>query len=243
MFSFFKQKLTVKEKIIVMACMLLLGAVLSMQARAVYENRQQEEAGKQKELNEYLEKINELKEEVQSLTSDITTLKGRYAIYLKNLEQNEPVFYNRLKHLNDSIQEFKLYACLTDVKGPGIEIRMDDGEYDMIVHDNFLYELVNELRAAGAQAIEVNGKRVVTSTEFLCIGPSIRVNDEGVFAPYVIKAIGEPSVLERRVNESFIYGDIESRNIRIDIRRYDEIYIRKYNDDYYKKIRHLAETE
>ncbi|HOA32919.1 MAG TPA: hypothetical protein PKM70_13455, partial [Clostridia bacterium] len=88
MFSFFKQKLTVKEKIIVMACMLLLGAVLSMQARAVYENRQQEEAGKQKELNEYLEKINELKEEVQSLTSDITTLKGRYAIYLKNLEQN-----------------------------------------------------------------------------------------------------------------------------------------------------------
>jgi uncharacterized protein YlxW (UPF0749 family) len=69
------------------------------------------------------------------------------------------------------------------------------------------------------------------------------VNDEGVFAPYVIKAIGEPSVLERRVNESFIYGDIESRNIRIDIRRYDEIYIRKYNDDYYKKIRHLAETE
>ena len=39
-----------------MACMLLLGAVLSMQARAVYENRQQEEAGKQKELNEYLER-------------------------------------------------------------------------------------------------------------------------------------------------------------------------------------------
>ncbi len=243
MFSFFKQKLTVKEKIIVMVCMLLLGAVLSMQTRSVYESRQQEEAEKQKELNEYLEKINELNEEIQTLTSDITTLRDRYTIYLKNLEQNEPVFYNRLKYLNDSIQEFRLYAGLTNVKGPGIEIRMDDGEFDMIVHDSFLYELVNELRAAGAQAIEVNGKRVVICTEFLCIGPSIRVNDEGVFAPFVIKAIGDPAVLESRVKESFIYKRIVSDNYRIDVKRYDEIFIRKYNDDYYKKLKFLTETE
>ena len=43
---------------------------------------------------------------------------------------------------------------------------MDDGEYDMIVHDNFLYELVNELRAAGAQAIEVNGKEWLPAQSF-----------------------------------------------------------------------------
>jgi uncharacterized protein YlxW (UPF0749 family) len=77
----------------------------------------------------------------------------------------------------------------------------------------------------------------------LCIGPSIRVNDEGVFAPFVIKAIGDPAVLERRVKESFIYKRIVSDNYRIDVKRYDEIFIRKYNDDYYKKLKFLTETE
>lgn len=242
MFSVFKQKLSKKEKSIIMFCMVLLGIILAMQTRTVYTNRMQEEAEKQEELNEYIGKIDELNEQVQSLLSDITTLKDEYTMHLKNLEKNEPVFYARLKALNDSLREARLYAGLSDVTGPGIEIRIDDGDY-WIVHDNYLYELVNELRAAGAQAISVNDKRVISVTEFLCIGPSIRVNDEGVFPPFVIKAIGDPNVLDRRIRESVVYRNIVSLNLRTDIKRKDNVLIHKYNEDYHRKIKHLTETE
>ncbi len=66
----------------------------------------------------------------------------------------------------------------------------------ILIHDEDLLKLVNELKAAGAEAITVNEQRVVASTEIRCAGPTISVNNNRISPPYVIQAIGDPAGLE-----------------------------------------------
>jgi uncharacterized protein YlxW (UPF0749 family) len=56
--------------------------------------------------------------------------------------------------------------------------------------------LVNELWAAGAEAVSVNNQRVVTRTSIRCVGPTVLVNGVRMAAPYVVKAIGPSADLE-----------------------------------------------
>ena len=80
---------------------------------------------------------------------------------------------------------------LTDVEGKGIELTVKDdpnvtreniGIFDdissHIVHDGDLRRIVNELKNAGAEAISINGQRIVTTTAITCIGNVIKINDE-----------------------------------------------------------------
>lgn len=89
---------------------------------------------------------------------------------------------------------------LTEVKGSGLIVRLDDNrEIDpeevigdvgaLLVHEGDLRQIINELFNAGAEAISINGKRVVNTTSIACDGNIIRINDEIVGAPMEIKAI------------------------------------------------------
>ncbi len=89
---------------------------------------------------------------------------------------------------------------LTEVKGKGIIIKLDDNREvnaedvldisSYLVHEQDLIHIVNELFNAGADAISINGKRIVQTTSILCDGNILRINDEMVGVPIEIKAIG-----------------------------------------------------
>lgn len=62
----------------------------------------------------------------------------------------------------------------------------------MLVHDQYLREIVDDLRIAGAEAISVNGTRIITGiTEIICNGPTVRINGIQQAQPYIIRAIGD----------------------------------------------------
>ena len=65
-----------------------------------------------------------------------------------------------------------------------------------IIHDDDLLRVVNELRSAGAEAISLNGQRLIGSSEIRCVGPTVLVNERRLAAPFVISAIGNPQTLE-----------------------------------------------
>ena len=69
-----------------------------------------------------------------------------------------------------------------------------------IIHDDDLLRVINELRAAGAEAIAINGERIVAMSEIRCAGPTLSVNNNRSAPPYEIKAIGNPNNLEVRSN-------------------------------------------
>ncbi len=110
--------------------------------------------------------------------------------------------------LNEKLKKAELYAGLTKVTGKGVTVTLKDVELTKemkesglynnygIVHDVNIRTFINELKAAGAEAISVNGERIVAMSEVRCVGPTIMVNGDRVAAPFVIKAIGNPKNLE-----------------------------------------------
>jgi len=59
-----------------------------------------------------------------------------------------------------------------------------------------LLKLVNELNAAGAEAIAINDERIIATTEIRNAGNYIVINTNRYSAPFEIKAIGNPDTLE-----------------------------------------------
>lgn len=107
--------------------------------------------------------------------------------------------------LNQENERLKLALGLTPVRGPGIIVRLEDSELVrtsgevaelFLIHDYDLWPLVNELRAAGAEAISINNERIVGSTAIRCVGPVVNINKKGIAPPYEIRAIGSPRDLK-----------------------------------------------
>ena len=65
----------------------------------------------------------------------------------------------------------------------------------METENKLLLQEINELRAAGAEAISLNDQRIVAMSEVRCAGPTVSVNNVRSAPPYVIKAIGAPKTL------------------------------------------------
>ena len=61
-------------------------------------------------------------------------------------------------------------------------------------------QVVNELKSAGAEAISINGQRVVYSTAVRCVGPVAQINDSKKSSPFVITAIGDSETLLSAMN-------------------------------------------
>lgn len=71
-------------------------------------------------------------------------------------------------NIRDEWTKYSILAGACDVKGPGVEITVDDGKRDLyagedinnlLVHDIDILMIINELKHSGAEAISVNGQR------------------------------------------------------------------------------------
>ena len=102
----------------------------------------------------------------------------------------------------------KFLAGLTAVKGPGIIVTLNDSKNPFpsglppgyappnIIHDTDINQVVNELKAAGAEAVSVNDQRLVAVSPVRCAGPTVFVNNtQRRPRRYIIKAIGDPKTL------------------------------------------------
>ena len=103
------------------------------------------------------------------------------------------------------MDELKARAGETELEGKGIIFTLDDSKQAAkagenknlyIIHDEDLLRVINELRSAGAEAISLNGQRLIGSSEIRCVGPTVLVNERRLAAPFVISAIGNPQTLE-----------------------------------------------
>jgi len=139
-----------------------------------------------------------LREEIQKLRADKTALE-KAAANKTDVSRN----------LNQDLQETKLFAGLSEVTGPGVVVTLTDSKKDRLIgvdpqsyliHDRDIRDVVNELRAAGAEAIVVNGQRITVSSSIRCAGPIILINQEEMANPFTIQAIGDPDKLVSALN-------------------------------------------
>lgn len=153
----------------------------------------------------------QLSDELVNLQRNYNELKSKYDESQKVVEeyQNSSSTNNSLiASMKNQIDYLSLLSGTTDVKGEGVIITLSDGETpsdtstrtDTLVHDSDVLTVVNELKAAGAEAISVNGQRIISTSAIRCVGPVIQVNYQKVAAPFEIKAIGNAQYLESAMN-------------------------------------------
>lgn len=165
-----------------------LGIVAAMQYRTILD-QEDVNLSEEKQIADLRETIIKLNSELDSVTLEKDELKDR----LNRIEQSSQD--ELLQSLQTELDNVKLFAGITDVKGSGVYVQITVGErVNAYTLQNYLLLLVNELRACGAQAISINGKRIVSMSEIRVVnGDYISVNAEQLSTPYEIYAIGDPA--------------------------------------------------
>lgn len=111
--------------------------------------------------------------------------------------------------LNSELQDARMQAGYTEMTGPGVVVTLTDSKkqpmiavnpQDYLIHDRDINEVINELKASGAEAISVGNQRIVTSTSIRCAGPVALINEVKQTAPFVITAIGDPDTMLNSLN-------------------------------------------
>lgn len=142
----------------------------------------------------------------------------------------------------EELKKNKTLLGLTTVKGDGIIIEFQDGLREdsiltldnpngKIVHYEDILCLVNELRNAGAEAIEVNGQRIVNTSAITCEGTVIKINGERIGSPFTIKAIGSPALLYGQITRigSYLEAMMEGGILVTKVEQKENIIINKYS--------------
>ncbi len=107
---------------------------------------------------------------------------------------------------NPELSNARFLAGLTPVQGPGVVVTLRDSKKSFpampngvappsIIHDTDINQVVNELKAAGAEAIAVNDQRLIATSSVRTAGATVLINFVPTAPPYVIRAIGDPKTL------------------------------------------------
>lgn len=151
------------------------------------------------ELANWREKYNQLNEKYEEVSTKIQEYKNERVSDAKTAE----LLQNELEQLNKALGK-------TTLSGEGIVIQLidkkgeplgDDAYVDAISAENLLI-IVNQLFAAGAEAISINGNRIITPTSIVDIGNTefIKINGKRIADDtYIINAIGNPDYLRSAV--------------------------------------------
>jgi uncharacterized protein YlxW (UPF0749 family) len=130
-----------------------------------------------------------------------------------------------LKRATEESNTLGILAGTLPAQGPGIRIEVTDPK-DKVTLNNLL-DGVEELRAAGAEAIEFNDEvRVVAQTSFEDAERGVVVDGRRISAPYVIDVIGNPDTLATTLD--FIGGfsfDVKASDGDVKVTRLDDVKI------------------
>ncbi len=188
-----------------------------------------------------IQKLVEMEKEIKNSTIENNNLVKSNLEVLERVKEYENGRENTGSVLNPMKKELKgmqMIAGLKPTSGPGIIIVLNDSDQEagvndnldwFLIHDIDVLEVVNELRASGAEEISINDERVMPNTSIRCGGPTILIDGKRHATPYVIKAIGDPKALEASVLAPDSYIDLlEYNGIRVSVQKVEKLVINPY---------------
>jgi uncharacterized protein YlxW (UPF0749 family) len=132
-----------------------------------------------------------------------------------------------VRALNDALLAARLAAGLVALEGTGIVLQVEDSQVpvpeggstaDYRVGAGDLRTVVEELWLAGAEAVSINGERIVSSTALVDIGGSVLVNSAYLAPPYQVAAIGPSDLYDVLVASPGFVDLVRARADRYGIR-------------------------
>ncbi len=128
------------------------------------------------------------------------------------------------------ISGLELLAGTVEAQGPGLIVTLvestEGGATTAQISDEDLWRVVNELLAAGAEALAVNGHRLTSVTGIRKVGQRMLVHNAMVSSPIEVQAIGNAAVLEASLKlRGGVAEFLEKWGIKVTIRRSESIRI------------------
>jgi len=148
--------------------------------------------------------VNGLADRVAELNADVSGLS--------RLVSNDQV-----EALQKQVDALRGPAGLLPVSGPGLTVVLTDApeeaidaaaepggvtEDELVVHQQDIQAVVNALWAGGAEAMTIQGQRVISTTGIKCVGNTVVLHGVPYSPPYRIAAIGDPAALQQSLNRS-----------------------------------------
>ena len=143
--------------------------------------------------------------------------------------------------LNKELEKTRILTGGTEVEGEGITIYIEpkndifgSNPEEQRINDKDLVSIVNELNAAGAEAISINDIRLTTRSGIRNAGNAIIINDERISYSkrITIKAIGKKDILESAINFPGAIPPQLNKDCDIKMEKSDKILVSKYNKTY-----------
>lgn len=179
-----------RAQLIVALLLFVLGLGLAIQVRSTSENSSLRGA-RQEDLVRILDELDgrtkRLEDEKQSLENQRT-----------GLENSSNQAAEARRQTQQKARQLGVLAGTVRAAGPGIELKVSDPGGS--VEADMLLDAVQELRAAGAEAIQVNNVRVVASSYFSDSHGGVKVDGHKISKPYRFQVIGKPQDLEPALN-------------------------------------------
>lgn len=152
------------------------------------------------------ETIVELSEENAELQDEVDVLAARVAAL-----QASATAGPALAATQEEIALLSPQVGLTEVRGPGITVSLDDADApspipegftgdDYLVHQEDVQGVVNALWKGGASGVTVMGQRLISTSAVRCVGNTVILQGRVYSPPFVIEAVGNTARLEEALD-------------------------------------------
>lgn len=179
---------------------------------------------------------NELRKEISSFKAKIEEIKKQLKETNEKIKEYEETIVSDKEASDVLVEELEKQDNIlgrNTVKGDGVIVILADTRAQKITVED-IRDLLNQLKTAGAEAISINGQRIVYDSYIADIGGTfISINGEKQVSPYEVKAIGNPKYLESGLSKKQ-YGYIDTKleeGKDVVLERQSGIVIDKYKGD------------
>lgn len=216
--------------------LLLTGIAVSIWFRAWTINAN---SGADTENQMLVKVIKELEAETLLLESDIESLRAELAGQTGDAANSDEY----IARLQQELAQIQLLSGQTAVIGSGITITLNDNTAgaeaakqadpanyypeNYIIHDSNLRYLLNDI-AYLADAVAINGQRIVDLSDIRCVGTVIIINSTRIAPPYEISLIGSAALLEGALQESSQYIYLKNKNMPLKVTRHESLILPAY---------------
>jgi uncharacterized protein YlxW (UPF0749 family) len=107
--------------------------------------------------------------------------------------------------LQAQLERASAAAAFTPITGPAVSVTLDDAPETvsaasvdadlLVVHQQDIQAVVNALWSGGAEAMTIQGQRVISTTGVKCVGNTVVLHGIPYAPPYVVSALGDPGRL------------------------------------------------
>ncbi len=186
---------------------------------------------------------------ISKLESEQVRLKRQIAdlrTQLNDAQSANAMSKSTLTDINNKITQQRNVSGMAALHGPGVVVTLDDSTAhsipenedpaNYILHDYDVRDVLNALWIAGAEAISINGERIVSSTSLYCVGTTVICNATRLSPPFEVRAVGDAQALTAALRGSPQMDKLNQRaeiyDLPITIERSQDVLVPAYNGSF-----------